>query len=185
MSRSSIQPYKSRARSTYTREAKATRLSQHSDFSVAVRNWAGARRIFKTSHHDHNPIFHRFFRTGAHCSGSRSHDRTGRLHDFVKQVGLRFQLDFSRRIFWSDILAAITIPNRSRSRPGTADVFATRWISGCVLLATTCSIVAASAAHNQALLFRLRPTLLSRCWFLLRLRREWRSSDLAAECART
>ena len=96
-----------------------------------------------------------------------------------------FQLPFWRRPFWGDILAAIAISTRSRSRPGTANIFATRWISSCILLATTRSIAAASAAHNQALLFWLRPTLLSRCRFPSGSRTRGRSAYLVAQCART
>ena len=111
----------------------------------------------KPSHHDYNPLFRSFFRANINRFGSHSYDRTRHLRDFVERR--RFQLPFWRRPFWRDLLAAVAVPTRSRGRTGAADVFATRWISGCVLLATTCSIAAASAAQNQALLFWLRPTL--------------------------
>jgi len=137
----------------------------------------------KPSHYDHNPLFRSFFQANINRFGSHSYDRTRHLHDFVERR--RFQLPFWRRPFWRDLLAAVAVPTRSRGRTGTADVFSKRWIGSCILVATAGSIATASAAHSQAVVFRLRPTLLSRCWFLLRLRREWRSSHLAAECKRT
>src|SRR5713101_2277964 len=77
----------------------------------------------------------------------------------------RFQLPFWRWSFWRHLLAPIAVPAHPRGRAGTADVFATRWISGCVLLATTRSIATVNAADGQAVLFRLRPAILSRCRF--------------------
>lgn len=78
-----------------------------------------------------------------------------------------FSSPFGGGLFWRDLLAAIAVPTRFRGRAGTADVFSKRWISSCILLATTRSIAPARAAHSQAVVFRLRPTLLSRSWFPL------------------
>src|SRR5713226_1655453 len=99
--------------------------------------------------------------------GSHSPDRTRCLYDFVTRLRRRFQLPFWRWSFWRHLLAPIAVPAHPRGRAGTADVFATRWISGCVLLATTRSIATANAADGQAVLFRLRPAILSRCRFPL------------------
>jgi hypothetical protein len=94
----------------------------------------------KSLNYDHNPLLRSFFQANINRFGSHSYDRTRYLYDFLKRLGRRFQLPLWRRPFWRDLLAAVAVPTHFRSRARTADVFSKRWISSCILLATTRSI---------------------------------------------